>query len=553
MPQPFPCTVYARKSTDRDDKQMLSIPGQLRELRLLAERRGYRITEELIEACSAREPGRPVFSKLLRDINRGRVNRVIAWKLDRLARNPVDSGALVDALGHGSLLELITPESTYDGKPDSKFTLQIHFASATKMTDDLSVSVLRGSTDLCREGRLPGQPPIGYMKSREGMGFRGAGKVVPDPERFPLVQRFFRDILSGRFTTSQAWARARDAGLTTRPTPKQQSQPVSQTHAYNILGNPFYAGVIRYGTETFSGNHEPILTREEFQSLQLFARRKDAPRPTRNHFLFSGLLHCEECGGTRALVGEEHTTTAGTRHVYYRCGRRKPDSPRCSSKPVRESDLHAATLATLRAITISPDLAAWTLKAVDWYIDQRRGETAASRDALARQLRDTEAKLRRLTDSLLSGVLDAEEYRTLKEELTLQLVAQREAANSSAGADGTWRQRVVELVTQGCNAAEAYSAGDTDTKRSTLARLYANVSVRDRLPLFFLREEYLTLKDVPVVHASLPGSDANLPHPSEVWLNQRKSAATPAKEFAALQRWCTKLEEVRTSVIVSGQ
>ena len=102
------CVLYVRKSTDREDKQILSIPAQLRELREFALRSGLTIERELEEACSAREPGRPVFSKLLGDVAAGRVERILAWKLDRLTRNPIDGAALTHFLGKGHLKEIIT-------------------------------------------------------------------------------------------------------------------------------------------------------------------------------------------------------------------------------------------------------------------------------------------------------------------------------------------------------------------------------------------------------------------------------------------------------------
>jgi DNA invertase Pin-like site-specific DNA recombinase len=80
--------VYARKSSESEDKQMLSIPAQLAELRAYAERTNLRISAELVESCSAREPGRPVFSKLLADVAAGLVPGILCWRLDRLAQNP---------------------------------------------------------------------------------------------------------------------------------------------------------------------------------------------------------------------------------------------------------------------------------------------------------------------------------------------------------------------------------------------------------------------------------------------------------------------------------
>ena len=86
--------LYARKSTDVEDKQVLSIEAQLVELRSLAERDDLEIAEEFIEKQSAKMPGRPIFNDMMFRIQRGDARGVVCWKLDRLARNPVDGGQI---------------------------------------------------------------------------------------------------------------------------------------------------------------------------------------------------------------------------------------------------------------------------------------------------------------------------------------------------------------------------------------------------------------------------------------------------------------------------
>jgi len=84
--------LYARKSTDVEDKQVLSIEGQLQELRSLARSEGLEISTEFTESRTAKVPGRPIFNDMMNRIQRGEAQGVICWKLDRLARNPVDDG-----------------------------------------------------------------------------------------------------------------------------------------------------------------------------------------------------------------------------------------------------------------------------------------------------------------------------------------------------------------------------------------------------------------------------------------------------------------------------
>ena len=85
-------SLYARKSTDVEDKQVRSIDDQLAVLRSVAKNEGLNVAEEFIEKQSAKMPGRLVFNKMLARIEKGEVQGIICWKLDRLARNPVDSG-----------------------------------------------------------------------------------------------------------------------------------------------------------------------------------------------------------------------------------------------------------------------------------------------------------------------------------------------------------------------------------------------------------------------------------------------------------------------------
>ncbi len=86
--------LYARKSTDVEDKQVMSIEAQLAELRALAKSNSLEIVEEFVEKKTAKMPGRSVFNDMVKRIQKGEVQGIICWKLDRLARNPVDGGQI---------------------------------------------------------------------------------------------------------------------------------------------------------------------------------------------------------------------------------------------------------------------------------------------------------------------------------------------------------------------------------------------------------------------------------------------------------------------------
>src|SRR3989338_10436936 len=105
--------LYARKSTDVEDKQVLSIEAQLAELRTLAKSEGLEIAAEFVEKRSAKMPGRPVFNDMLQRIQTGEAQGIVCWKIDRLARNPVDDGLVSWLLQQATIERIATPARSY--------------------------------------------------------------------------------------------------------------------------------------------------------------------------------------------------------------------------------------------------------------------------------------------------------------------------------------------------------------------------------------------------------------------------------------------------------
>ena len=87
--------VYARKSSESEDKQVASIDSQVKELERLAEQYGLTVVHTFTESKSAKAPNnRPVFNEMISRLHKGEADGILCWKLDRLARNPVDGGTI---------------------------------------------------------------------------------------------------------------------------------------------------------------------------------------------------------------------------------------------------------------------------------------------------------------------------------------------------------------------------------------------------------------------------------------------------------------------------
>src|SRR5271156_6288781 len=133
--------LYARKSTDVEDKQALSIEAQLNELREFAVREGLNVVVELIEKQSAKIPGRPIFDAMLERIEAGEADGILAWHPDRLARNSIDGGRIIYLLDTGKLKDLKFPTFRFESDPQGKFMLNIMFGQSKYYVDSLPTIV----------------------------------------------------------------------------------------------------------------------------------------------------------------------------------------------------------------------------------------------------------------------------------------------------------------------------------------------------------------------------------------------------------------------------
>ena len=159
--------LYARKSTEQDEKQALSIDSQVKEMLQIAERDGLEVIDVRREAHSAKDSGqRPVFKELLEDIRRGRYNGILTWAPDRLSRNAGDLGSLVDLMDQKKLIHIQTHGQTFSNSPNEKFLLMILCSQAKLENDNKSINVKRGLKTRVEMGLWPCPAPTGYQKEK---------------------------------------------------------------------------------------------------------------------------------------------------------------------------------------------------------------------------------------------------------------------------------------------------------------------------------------------------------------------------------------------------
>jgi DNA invertase Pin-like site-specific DNA recombinase len=203
-PQKF--FLYARKSTDVEDKQVLSIEAQITELRVFAKQEGLNIVEEFIEKQSAKIPGRPVFNKMLDRIERGEANGIISWHPDRLARNSVDGGKIIFLLDTGRLASLKFPQFWFEPTPQGKFMLNIAFGQSKYYVDSLSENTKRGLGCVKKLGEeniralrqwdistMCGQKQSRWTERKQRLSRKRLSFTPPAKQRSAIFQTFWRN------------------------------------------------------------------------------------------------------------------------------------------------------------------------------------------------------------------------------------------------------------------------------------------------------------------------------------------------------------------------
>jgi len=154
--------LYARKSTDVEDKQVLSIEAQLIELRAIARKNDLEIAEEFVEKKSAKQPGRAIFGDMMARIQDGGAQGIICWKIDRLARNPVDGGQVQLLLQQGIIRHIQTHDRSHYPN-DNVLMMSVELGMANEYVRQLAANTSRGLRQKARQGIYPGLAPLGYL------------------------------------------------------------------------------------------------------------------------------------------------------------------------------------------------------------------------------------------------------------------------------------------------------------------------------------------------------------------------------------------------------
>lgn len=347
--EPVRYCLYARKSSEDDERQALSIDSQIKEMKAIAKRDGLDIVDVRRESYSAKASGkRPVYKQLLQDISDELFTGILTWAPDRLSRNAGDLGSLVDLMDRGILQQIRTHGQTFTNNPNEKFLLMILCSQAKLENDNRSINVKRGLKNRAEMGYRPCMPPLGYLTERKAGESRST--IVVDPERGPLISQMFEHVYyrgsSGRVL--KKWLQ--EEGFKTR-----KGKQITLSMIYRILHNPFYLGKFEFpkgSGKWHKGDYEPLVSKQMFEEIQkILETAPKQPWGTKD-FPFVRIMTCGGCGSGITAEDKHKKLKDGSirRYVYYRCT--KSRNLHCKESSIREDHLIESLLEILEQVDL---------------------------------------------------------------------------------------------------------------------------------------------------------------------------------------------------------
>ena len=434
--------MYARKSSESEDRQMESIDDQLKVLKDIAELQGLNVVEIIQEAKSAKKPGREGFGKVLEKINSGEADAILCWKLNRLSRNPIDGGSLSWMLQNSVIKAITTSERTH--YPDENvILLAVEFGMANQFLNDLSKDTKRGLVSKAERGWYPCHAPMGYMMNP--LKKKGEKEILNNPKQFDATRKIWDLVLSGEYNPWQAMQKVtKEYGLR-----NNKGKPYGKTVVYTILKNPFYYGEYEYPKKSgnwYKGNHNAMVTKQEFEKVQKLigsTRKVNTDTKLKDMFMYGGPLTCGQCGCS--VIGERkkritcdckyrfsgiNTETCKKckthlkdmknpkveEHFYYHCTKKK-GKDLCSQVSYSPDKVEAMIVERLKQFTLPKEMIEIGLEVIDRLNKSDIELRASSSKHIAKEVKQTESKLDQLLELFMNGDIDKTIYASKKKTL----------------------------------------------------------------------------------------------------------------------------------------
>ncbi len=471
--------LYARKSSESEDRQMASINDQITALKKFATDEGLEILDILSEARSAKAPGREVFNEMIIRIEKGEADGILCWKLNRLARNPIDGGKVSWHIQQSIISHISTPGRSYY-PTDNVLMMAVELGMANQFIKELSEDVKRGLSQKAEKGWRPGHALPGYLSTPDKE--KGFKIIEKDPIAFPIIQGYFRRLLDEEVTIAQLFKESQEKGVLINP---KTRKPLSRSTLYKIFTLPFYAGKFEYpeGSGNWHiGKHEKMITWREYEKLQgIFSEKPPTSQVKVDNLPYKKLFACGECD--MGITGHNKTKKQknGNVHEYkfYVCTK-KSKSYKCSQGSVHESDIEDKVEKMLGDIWIPPEFTQWAVERAKEKLEEKGDLQESEKDAMRKQIIKIDNQISKLIDMRSDGELTKEAFSKKQSEMEIKKAKIEKSLTSLEQEPTTYIEELEEHLDFAEFAKKRFKDGDTPTKRSVIKDLGWNRYILDK-------------------------------------------------------------------------
>lgn len=480
--------LYCRKSTESEDKQIQSLDDQEKKLNELIKNEKLtviNIKDPLKESKSAKKPNnRPLFNEMMQMIESGEANGILCWDISRLARNSIDGGKLGYSLREGIIKSIRTYATEYTQENYNAILFGIETNVADQYIVDLRRNSKRGMISKAEKGWFPSIAPIGWLNNKYKE--KGEKDIVKDDLRFPIVRKMWDLMLTGQYSVPRILDIAHNNwGLRTLKRKRVGGGKFSITGAYKMFTNIFYTGTqFEWNGKLWDAKHEPMVTLEEFDKVQLLLGKKGKPRSHKHNFPYNSYLHCADplcgCGFTGDLKRKITKTTGKvTEYPYYKCTNKKPNYKCPNRKHIRREELERQIKEEIKKVTIKPIFKDWVLETFKESDKKEFEDRTKIRDSLNKALADVEEQLHELVQMKCKKQIDDEDFTPQHKELKLEKAKLREKIKEINKRSDDWDENIEKGFDFVTYASIWFKDGTVEDKVGILLTLGSNFLIKD--------------------------------------------------------------------------
>jgi site-specific DNA recombinase len=457
VPKPVRCAIYTRKSTEEGLNQefnSLDAQREAAEAYILSQKHdGWTLvpTQYSDGGYTGANIERPGVKQLLADIEAGKIDCVVVYKVDRLSRSLIDFSKMMELFEKRGVCFVSVTQQFNTNSSLGRLTLNILLSFAQFEREIISERTRDKQVAARKKGKWTGgHILLGYdLDSR-------VGRLAVNPEEAERIREMFRLYLEGTAVVEivqrfdkQGW---RNKQWTTQDGKLYGGSPLRRCHIYKLLGNVLYTGQVKVGEEVFPGEHEAIIDQQTFDLAQK-RLEENAWTPGNAHrvkfeALLRGLIYCSCCGSG---MYSTYSANKERRYRYYVCYRSQQKlEGYCTSRAVSAPSVEEAVVESIRRVGVHPDVLAETVRLARQQLAEivtglreelntTNGRVKNLKSQIARIRNPEAARLAEIREQLIAGETRAEELRKEILRREKQRIDEKELRRTMESFEDVWK------------------------------------------------------------------------------------------------------------------